>query len=111
MYINAWIQKFFLGGPMDNLDCWGKGGGVVHELFLVILLCEFNKFEFSGGKEKDHIFLSVPFKHLSSHFPYIFFIYTLAPMVKELFDKMKLGLSMKRYCIKKKKKEKTKYIF
>lgn len=32
-------------------------------------------------------------------------------MVKELFDKMKLGLSMKRYCIKKKKEGKDKIYF
>lgn len=52
IYTHARIQKnvFWGGGPSDRLD----KGGVIRCQFLVILQCEFNKFEFSRGGVGGH---------------------------------------------------------
>lgn len=54
-------SRFFSrkGGLEDPRDIfvvfWGEGGGVPRSLFSIILLCDFNKFEFSrGGTPSAH---------------------------------------------------------
>lgn len=53
-------KVFWGGGPSDRLD----KGGVIRCQFLVILQCEFNKFEFSRGGVGGH---PLPFSAHDTH--------------------------------------------